>query len=416
MIKPEMFINRKETPPSAQVTAFAVNGKIQQPSWLESDSSLSHQIEWTKEILLNYDQNHLTFYLAAFDFSNPVENKIEYRMRGVNDSWQRTTDNQPFVNFHKLNPGSYRLDVRAATAHSYWSDEIASLKVTITPPFWMSTSAYLFYFFILLVVVVSLYKINKLRLQRLQKLVIREQQVAARLKEVDAMKDQFLANTSHELKTPLNAIIGLSDYLISEDLTDISSHELIEMVTVIKSSGTRMNELVEDILQCSRLTKGKLKINLVSVNLYELVAECILESRASRVKKDVSLHNNIPLDFSRAYADPGRVRQIILNLIGNAMKFTLKGKIQVSAKEINGEMIEVSVSDTGIGIEKQYQENIFEAFVQVDASTRREYEGSGLGLSIVKQLVELQGGQVSIDSSPNIGTIVSFTLKKSKVI
>ncbi len=176
-----------------------------------------------------------------------------------------------------------------------------------------------------------------------------------------------------------------------------------------------MNDLVEDILQCSTLSQRKLQIYPVDTGLYELVEVCIKEIKASRPDIKVELFNEISSEIPNVYADPGRIRQVILNLIGNSIKFTPAGKVTVSAQN-DERQVRICVADSGIGIDRKYHRSIFDAFVQVDGGPSRMYEGSGLGLSIVKQLVELHGGSIDIESSLNHGTKISFTLMLSPVV
>ena len=415
MLIPEQIVQRIEKAPEVVISQLDVNGSPLLPKWADDQSPMLDTVGWTDSIKLNYEQNYLTFYLAALDFANPKENMFEYRLLGLTEEWQRTTDNQPFVSFHKLQPGDYQLQVRAATARSDWGGKVARLKIVITPPYWLSIYAYAVYLLIFVSVLVWFYQRNKLRMQRLQEIVYREQQVASRLKEVDAIKDQFLANASHELKTPLNAIIGLSDCLMEEDTSGMESEEVKETLALIKESGYRMNDLVEDILQCSTLSQRKLQIYPVDTGLYELVEVCIKEIKASRPDIKVELFNEISSEIPNVYADPGRIRQVILNLIGNSIKFTPAGKVTVSAQN-DERQVRICVADSGIGIDRKYHRSIFDAFVQVDGGPSRMYEGSGLGLSIVKQLVELHGGSIDIESSLNHGTKISFTLMLSPVV
>ena len=411
VIAPDRIQNRIETPPSAVITDLAINGEIVKAKWESKDSPLSNRLDHSDGVKLDYFQNYLTFYFAALDYANPESNRLEYRLIGFNDKWSRTTDNQPFVNFQRLAPGNYQLQLRSATARSDWGEKVVSLNIQITPPFWLSTSAYFSYVFMLTIIIVWSYFQYKKRLQRLQKLVIREQQVATRLKEVDAIKDQFLANTSHELKTPLNAIIGLSEYLLSEDLKQVDATESKEVLELIKNSGTRMNELVEDILQCSTLSGGNLILNLVQFDLAELINECIKEVKISKDTAHLTFKSEVKTGEKIVEADRNRIKQVLLNLISNAVKFTHEGQIIVSARPVNQKLL-ITVSDTGIGIEEKYHESIFDAFVQVDGTLSRQYHGSGLGLSIVKQLVALHGGDVFIESSPEKGTAITFSLGK----
>lgn len=232
------------------------------------------------------------------------------------------------------------------------------------------------------------------------------------LTKLDKLKDDFMANTSHELKTPLNGIIGLSESLI-----DGAAGKLPEKVaynlSLIITSGKRLANLVNDILDFSKMKSNELKIDKRPVDIYSLVNLVLSLSRVLLVNKKIDLHNSIPMDFQSALGDENRIQQVLYNLIGNAIKFTEKGKVEISAK-INGEFMEISISDTGIGIPEDKFEAIFQSFEQVDSASSRSYGGTGLGLAITKQLVEIHGGIISVSSKINEGSVFTFTLPVSK--
>ncbi len=240
--------------------------------------------------------------------------------------------------------------------------------------------------------------------------------LSTKLKRMDKVKDDFLANISHELRTPLNGIIGVSDSILS-GTADILDDNMRFNIELISSSGRRLASLVNDILDFSRLENMDIRLNrlpvdmrsasdLVFTMLYPLVAD-----------KSVRFVNVIDKDTPLVWADADRVMQILNNLIGNAVKFTETGEIVVSAHSVEGNaiqdavlMLEITVSDTGIGIPDSDLETIFDQFIQVDSSETRPYGGTGLGLSITKQLVEIHGGTIFAESEEGRGSRFSFTL------
>lgn len=235
------------------------------------------------------------------------------------------------------------------------------------------------------------------------------------LKRVDKLKDQFLANTSHELRTPLNGIIGLSESLL-EKITD-KKHRID--LSMIISSGKRLASLVNDILDFSKLKNHEISLLTKSIDLRSLLEIVIPIHRPSLLgKASLKLENCISPELSTVEADENRLQQIFHNLIGNSIKFTESGHVRVEAREkMNGKpentMIEVMVSDTGIGIPKHKRDAIFQEFEQVDGSAQREFAGTGLGLSISKRLVELHGGEMWVESEVGQGTVFHFTLPVS---
>ena len=235
-----------------------------------------------------------------------------------------------------------------------------------------------------------------------------ERNVISRLKQIDQLKDQFLANTSHELRTPLNGIIGISESLKDGAAGKLST-KAIENLDMITNSGKRLSNLVNDILDFSKLKNQDLKLALQPVDLYS-VAKLVLKVSDTLVDgKPIRLINSIPKDIALVEADENRVQQILYNLIGNAIKFTEEGKVEIQAAKLNGK-VAIAIIDTGIGIPEDKFEDIFKSFEQLDGSSIRDYGGTGLGLSVTKQLVELHGGAIEVHSKVGEGSTFTFTL------
>jgi PAS domain S-box-containing protein len=229
-----------------------------------------------------------------------------------------------------------------------------------------------------------------------------------KLQQLDKLKDEFLANTSHELRTPLNGIIG-----IAESLIDGATGELPETtranLLIIMVSGKRLATLVNDILDFSKLKHQQLELQLKPVALREIVDIVLTLSQTLVLNKPVQLINAISPDLPLAQADENRLQQILHNLLGNAIKFTENGQVEISAKVVN-QRLELVVSDTGIGIEEDKFSRIFKSFEQVEGSTARIYGGTGLGLTVTKQLVQLHGGEIWVKSTLGQGSQFFFTL------
>ncbi len=229
--------------------------------------------------------------------------------------------------------------------------------------------------------------------------------VAEQLKRVDKLKDDFLAVVSHELKTPLHGIIGLAESS-RERVSRTRNRALDANLELIASSGKRLANLVNDILDFTTLRNDQMRLKLGPVRLAELVRRVVTLERARLGAGRVKITVDVPEDLPPLYADGDRVAQILYNLIDNAVKFTADGAITVAAEARGGRM-RVAVSDTGIGIPAAKLQAIFDPFAQVEAGGRG---GAGLGLSIVKQLVELQGGEITVVSEPGQGSAFTFTL------
>ena len=228
-----------------------------------------------------------------------------------------------------------------------------------------------------------------------QQLAIENMQKASQL------KDEFLANTSHELRTPLNGIIGLCESLLDGAHGYLNPPQASNMSMVVQS-GKRLANLVNDILDFSKMKHQELSLKLKPVGLNSMVQLALKLSQPLIGHKKVTLQNQLSEDLPLVQADEDRLQQILLNLLGNAIKFTHEGTITLSA-EIQEKEIKVSIADTGIGIAQDKLESIFESFEQADGTTAREYGGTGLGLSVTKQLVELQKGRIEVQSTEGQG-------------
>jgi len=228
------------------------------------------------------------------------------------------------------------------------------------------------------------------------------------LRKANQLKDEFLANTSHELRTPLNGIIGIAESLREGVAGELSSQAKTNL-SMIVSSGKRLSALINDILDFSKLKHKELELHLKPIGLREIVEVVLTLSQPLLANKPIKLHNAIAVDLPAAHADENRVQQIFYNLIGNAIKFTETGTIEVSAQAMNSHL-KITVSDTGIGIPIDKQGRIFESFEQLEGGTDRNYGGTGLGLAVTKRLIQLHGGDLWVKSTLGVGSQFTFTL------
>ncbi len=213
-------------------------------------------------------------------------------------------------------------------------------------------------------------------------------------------RTSFLANMSHEIRTPMNAILGFTDFVLDGELQPVQRKHL---ETVHKSARSLLH-LLNDILDTSKLDRGALELESLPFSLPELVHQLCAEQSIQAERKRLKLHGSVPIEVGDVVqGDPHRLRQILLNLLGNAIKFTERGEVELSC-EREGDRVRFKVRDTGIGIAPERQATIFEAFTQADASMSRRFGGTGLGTTIAKQLTELMGGRIWVESTPGIGS------------
>ncbi len=228
---------------------------------------------------------------------------------------------------------------------------------------------------------------------------------------MDRLKSEFLASMSHELRTPLNSIIGYAEVLldgIDGDLTD----EMQEDVVAIHGSGKHLLNLINDILDLAKIEAGQMDMITEPVDLRSFVHELTNTSRVLLKGKEVELVIDVPEGTPKVQADPLRLRQVISNLLTNAIKFTQDGSITVQVRpyDENPAMLAVAVIDTGIGIKQEHLPLIFERFRQVDQSATRRVGGTGLGLAITRQLVQMHNGDIWVESEVGVGSAFIFTI------
>lgn len=227
------------------------------------------------------------------------------------------------------------------------------------------------------------------------------------MRELNRMKDEFLNNISHELRTPLTVIIGWGELMAYSRLSEKQHNSAIEQ---INKSSTRLLYLVNSLLDLSKIEKGSFRLELQKINANDAIKNAVEDNTIDAVAKNIEITCQLTLDLPFLFADPLRLQQIVSNLINNAVKFTNNDGLIVVRSEMIEKEIFISVSDNGIGITKEILPHIFERFSQADASTTRKYGGVGIGLTLVKKLVEMHGGKITVESEIGKGSTFSLIL------
>jgi hypothetical protein len=240
--------------------------------------------------------------------------------------------------------------------------------------------------------------------KRADELIIAKEQA----EESDRLKSAFLANMSHEVRTPLNSIIGFSELLGDPDFEEDQKNEFIQHII---ASGNNLLNIINDIMDISMIESGETKIHNSLINVLKFISDVeanfSLKAKEKNIELKLSIHENE--EGTIIVADTGRLSQIMNNLIGNAFKFTSEGRVEIGFQP-KGKMVEFFVKDTGIGIPAEYHDQIFKRFRQVEGETMRKFGGNGLGLAITKNLVELMGGKIWIESEPGKGSAFYFSI------
>jgi len=368
-----------------------------------------------QRLKLSHRENSFELAFVALDFTNPHKNQFAYQMRGLDDQWYEIGTRNRAI-FSHLPPGEYHFRVKGSNNDGVWSDSVASLELVVVPPWWrtpLANAGFAILAIGIIVILVALFFAQKARrqrnmLRRKERELEAQAQINARLSEIDHLKDQFLANTSHELRTPLNGIIGIVESLIdgvSGDLPDMT----VSNLTIVLSSARRLAHLVNDLLDYSALKESGIELVCRPVDMRAVVDVVLSLSTPLASSKSIQLHNRVEPDLPPVWGDHDRIQQILHNLIGNAVKFTERGSVSVTAR-VERDEVAIMVEDTGCGISPERLAHVFESYEQGDDVSTRRYSGTGLGLAITKQLIELHGGTIKVESVVDEGSRFEFRL------
>ena len=352
-----------------------------------------------------FENNALRFAFAAPRFAAPGGTRYRTRLEGYDEGWSAWSS-ETYKDYTNLWEGRYVFRVEARDVYGFVSRE-DRFAFLILPPWYRTGWAYGIYGLAFALVILAWVRSHREEVRRGRQAVERERAVSAKLREVDKLKDEFLANTSHELRTPLYGIIGLAEAMY--DAGGEVPESFRDQLATIVASGHRLHRLVGDVLDFSKLEQSRLELVRKPLDLKSVVTMVFTLLRPLSDGKCLRLVDAVPNDLPPVDADEHRLEQILLNLVSNAIKFTDSGKVEISAR-CREENVAIAVKDTGLGIAPEHQERIFRAFEQADGSIARQVGGAGLGLAVSRRLVELHGGEMTVESTPGEGATFTFTL------
>jgi signal transduction histidine kinase/DNA-binding response OmpR family regulator len=391
--------------PNIFITKLLVGNKVVKVG--DEHEILKTAIEYTPSIMLNHKQDVFTLEFSSLDFRAPDQNKYRYQLEGIDDVWTESGARRS-VTYSHLPAGTYIFKVQGSNTLGIWNDKIAQLTIHILPPWWATWWAYLIYL-CLIGYALRWYYLHKLNKNKVEAQLIYEQKESNRIKELDKIKTHLYTNITHEFRTPLTVILGMVQHIRKS-----ANDHLDSGLDMIERNGNNLLRLVNEMLDLSKLEAGKMELNLSQGDVINFIRYIVESFHSVAESQDKKMHYLSSLDNMYVKYDEEKIRQIISNLLSNALKFTSKkGDIYISISTDNQNELCIKVKDTGKGIPESQQHHIFDRFYQVDTTHTRNAEGTGIGLALTKELVQLMDGEISVKSPPigaKVGTEFTVTL------
>lgn len=365
-----------------------------------------------RSITLSHNENFISFEFAALTYGLSDQNQYAYQLVGIDKDWVQN-GNLHVANYTNLSPGTYRFRVKASNSDGIWNEQGAAIDLIILPPWWATWWAYGLFGLIAVGTLWGIIRFYVNRIHQRQELELNRRE-AQQLKAVDELKSRFFSNITHEFRTPLSLIIAPVEKLLQQNQFDVTTRQTLSL---IQRNANQLLRLINQLLDLSKLEARSMGVSLMRGDVPAFVGHLLESFQQAIDQKGISLtftHDNFPHDY---LFDADKWQKILANLLSNAVKFTghggsitvtLQPELSADTGIVTG--AHIRITDTGIGISPTHIPHIFDRFYQVDDSRTRSYEGTGIGLALVKDLIELIGGTIGVESELDRGTNFSLLL------
>ncbi|RRB07823.1 hybrid sensor histidine kinase/response regulator transcription factor [Larkinella rosea] len=394
--------------PEVQLTDIQINNRMLEPGSLTNNRAVH-----TLDVLdLSHNQNFVTASFAAMQFNRRSKIRFRYQLEGLDPDWIVTE--RPIAVYTDLRPGYYTLKLNASNTSAVWSSHVRTVSVIVHRPWWTTWWALMLYFLLLAGIAYGLIRmyLNRIRLRQSMEL---QEKKAEQLRLLDEMKTRFFSNITHEFRTPITLIMTPTEQLLNR----FREPEDRRRLNTISQNANQLLDLVNQLLDLSKLEAGAVKTDEARGDLREFV-EIIVQSFQPEAEERGIMLRFLARQLAEEYwFDKGKLERIVYNLVANALKFTPSGgQVECLIEMVeykNAEVVKITVRDSGIGISPNHLPHIFDRFYQVEDSAsgllaQKQQGGTGIGLSLVKEFVELQGGAIQLKSEPGDGTEFAFFL------
>jgi len=390
-------------------SALSINNEQVHPE--REKGIISEAIPYIHQLTLKYNQNNFILTFTSDNYVNMMKQIIyEYRLEGFDDKWVKGTGNS--ISYTNLNPGKYTLVVREKQLDRQSAPRIIKMAIVIKPPLWATPLAYLFYVMVCLLIVYRFYLYQRSRLRVVTTLEF-ERKEKKRIEELNEAKLQFFSNISHEFRTPLTLIIVQIEMLLHKN--DFAPTVYNQLLKVYKNA-TRLRDLISELLTFRKLEQGQVRLKVAEYDIVGFLQEIYVSFRELAKESSVELLFHSSQTEISCWFDKVQMQKVFYNLLSNAFKYTeAKGCIELTAG-LEKDYVEIRVIDNGIGIRKEELDRIFDRFYQVDnkESPSSFTAGTGIGLSLSKNIVELHHGSISVESMPDYGSIFTVRIPKNR--